>query len=154
METTAGVVVFTQDDLNNAVANAKTMGKQATIDSVCSDIKDIFRSEVVESNMERDYATGLYNTIASKVGGVTINSIGGLYTVEIFYDSNLIMTVEDIEADDEDEACDTVRDGISIDDVTLSFTISHNGDYEQVETSYDRAYRIESELEINATEQD
>lgn len=154
METAQGVVVYTQDDLNNAVANAKTMGKQATIDSVCSDIKDIFRSEVVESNMERDYATGLYNTIASKVGGATVSSIGGLYTVEIFYDSNLIMTVEDIEADDEDEACETVRDGISIDDVVLSFTISHNGDYEQVETSYDRAYRIESELEISATEQD
>lgn len=154
METAQGVVVYTQDDLNNAVANAKTMGTQATIDSVCSDIKSIFRSEVVESNMERDYATGLYNTIASKVGGATVNSIGGLYTVEIFYDSNLIMTVEDIEADDEDEACDTVRDGISIDDVVLSFTISHNGDYEQVETSYDRAYRIESELEISATEQD
>lgn len=154
METAQGVVVYTQDDLNNAVANAKTMGKQATIDSVCSDVKDIFRGEVTQSNMERDYATTLYNTIAEKVGGSTVSSIGGLYTVEITYDSDVIMVVNDIEADDEDEACDTVRDGVSVDDVALSFTISYNGDYEQVETSYDRAYRIETELDFSATEQD
>lgn len=154
METTSGVVVFTQDDLNNAVANAKAIVKDGTVASVCSDVKDIFRSEVTEGNMERDYATTLYNTIAEKVGGSTVTSIGGLYTVEVSYDNDVVMVINDIEADNEDEACDSVREGISVDDVALSFTLSYNGEYEQVETSYDRAWTIESELDLSATEQD
>lgn len=154
METTQGVVVFTQDDLNNAVANARTIVKDGTVASVCEDVKVIFRGEVTEGNMERDYATALYNTIAEKVGGSTVNSIGGLYTVEISHDGEIVMTVNDVEADDEDEACETVSEGISVDDVTLSFVISYNGDYETVETSYDRAYRIQENLDLSATEQD
>jgi len=153
METAQGVVVFTQDDLNNAVLNAKTMVKSAVISDVCSDIKDVFRSEVVESNMERDYATGLYNTIAEKIGGNTIASIGGVYSVEVSYDSTVVMVLNNIEADDEDEACDKARDGISVDDVSISFTLSYEGEYEQVETSYDRAYTIEDNLEYSATEE-
>lgn len=153
METAQGVVVFTQDDLNNAVLNTKTMVKSAVILDVCSDIKDVFRSEVSESNMERDYATGLYNTIAEKIGGNTIESIGGVYSVEVTYDSTVVMVLNNIEADDEDEACDKARDGIEVDDVSISFTLCYEGEYEQVETSYDRAYTIQDNLEYSATEE-
>lgn len=153
METAQGVVVFTQDNLDNAVINAKTMAKSAVILDVCSDIKDVFRSEVVESNMERDYATGLYNTIAEKIGGNTISSIGGVYSVEVTYDNSVVMVLNDIEASDEDEACDKARDGISVDDASLSFTLSYESECEQVETSYSHDYTIVDRLEYSATEE-
>lgn len=153
METANGVIVFTQDDLNNAVANAKTIVKQGVVDSVCSDVKTTFRDEVREGNMERDYATALYNTIAEKVGGVTVESIGGLYTVEVSYEGDVIMSVEGVEASDEDDATEQVSEGISVDDVTIHFTVSYNGDYETVEASYDRAYRIQDSLDFSATEE-
>jgi len=64
------------------------------------------------------------------------------------------MVLNDIEASDEDEACDKAKDGISVDDVAISFTLSYEGEYEQVETSYDRAYTIEENLDYSATEQE
>jgi PDZ domain-containing secreted protein len=119
-----------------------------------SNTKEIFHAEVREGNMERDYATALYNTIAEKVGTSTVTSIGGLYTVEISYEGDVIMTLNDIEAESEDEACDKVSEDLSVDDVQITFTVSVNGDYETVEAPYDRSYRIQEQLEISATEQD
>lgn len=154
METTTGVIVFTQDDLNNAVANARTMVKSSIVDTIGGDIKTIFRGEVREGNMERDYATALYNTIAEKIGAATVTSIGGLYTVEVSYEGDVVMTIEDIEADNEDEATDKVSEDLEVDEVQISFVISHNGDYETVEAPYGSSYRIQEQLELSATEQD
>lgn len=154
METATGVVVFTQDDLNNAVANARTMVKSAVVDTIGGDIKEIFRGEVREGNMERDYATALYNTIAEQIGATTVTSIGGLYTVEISYEGDVVMTVEDVEADTDDEACDRVSDELSVDEVQITFTVTVGSNYETVEAPYDRSYRIQEQLELSATEQD
>lgn len=153
METTAGVVVFTQDDLNSAVENARTSAQSRAVNGVLENVLLTFREEVAGENLERDYATALYNTIAEKSGGSTVESIGGLYTVEVTYDHEVIYTANGVEARDEDDACEQVSENISVDDVTLSFVISYNGDYETVETSYDRAYRIQESLEFNATEE-
>ena len=154
METAQGVIVFTQDDLDNAVANARSLVRNAIVDSFCGDVKEIFRGEVREGNMERDYATALYNTIAEKIGAATVNSIGGLYTVEVSYEGDVVMTIEDIEADNEDEATDKVSEDLEVDEVQMSFVLSHNGDYETVEAPYGSSYRIQEQLELSATEQD
>lgn len=152
METASGMTVYTQDDIDNAVANATIRTKEGTINSVCNDVKDIFKDEVRESNMARDYATALYNTIAQKVGGMEVTTIGATYTVEIVYDGETIMTLNGIEADDEDEATDTVSNEISVDDVELRFTISHDGNYETVESPFD-SWDIITALEYNAIEE-
>lgn len=157
METAQGVVVYTQDDLNNAKTNAELVSESMTITRLSINVKQVFIDEVREGNMERDYATALYNTIAEKVGRPeweTVSSVGGIYTVEVTYEGDVIMTVNDIEANDEDEASEQVADSISVDDVMVTFTVSYDGNYETVEAPYDRAYRIQEQLEFNATEQD
>ena len=152
METASGMTVYTQDDIDNAVANATIRTKESTINSVCNDVKDIFKGEVRESNMERDYATALYNTIAQKVGGTTVTTIGATYTVEIVYEGETVMTLNGVEAEDEDDATEKVSNDISVDDVELRFTISYGSDYETVESPYD-SWDIITALEYNATEE-
>lgn len=153
METTAGVVVFTQDDLNTAVENARTMAKTVAVNGVLDNVLVTLRSEVTGDSMEREYATDIYNRIAVMSGGSEIETIGGLYTVEVTYDHEVIYTANGVEANDEDDACEKVSEGISVDEVTLNFVISYEGDAEQVEVAYDRAYRIAESLEFNATEE-
>ena len=153
METPSGVIVFTQDELNTATEQARTMAKTIATNAVLDNVLTTFRSEVVGDNLERDYATSLYNQIAVKSGGTEIETIGGLYTVEVTYDSDVIYTVNGVEADNEDDACEQVSENISIDDVTLNFVISYDTDAEQVEVMYDRAYRIQESLEFSASEE-
>lgn len=152
METASGMTVFTQDDLNANAEATRAQTRTATTEANMSAVREVLKDEVREDNLQRDYATSLYNTIAEKVGTPALSSIGATYQVEVIYEGDVIMTINGIEADDEDLACEAVSNDISVDDVELRFTISHGSDYETVEMPQD-SWDITQALDFNAIEE-
>ena len=153
METTTGITVYTTDEYNNAVCNAKLEGIAVCNKNNSTSALDVFKSEVRDGSLGRDYASNLYNTIAEACGWETVSTIATTYTVEVIYANNVIGSFEGIEADSEDEAQDKVMDELEVDNPVLSFTVSFNGDSFQAEYEPD-TYDIQTELELSATEEE
>lgn len=115
-------------------------------------IKEVFVSEVSEGNLDRDYATGLFNAIAEKAGQPTIESIGGVYKATVSVFGNTLFEVE-VEADDEDDARDKVTEDISFEDIELSFTARFNGErgdgtVAEYEWDFEELLRDNMEVEV------
>ena len=113
-------------------------------------------SEVGDLVISRDTALAIYNQIATKCGKPNLDTVGAIYQVEVNWnDGTTLMVVEEVEAEDEDEAVDLVRDGIQIDDVSVSLSVSY-GANSGSETIYGLDWELDSlineSLEFRATE--
>ena len=153
METTTGITVYTVDEYNQAIYKANVEGVEYNRKNNAESALDVFKSEVRDGSLGRDYATGLYNTIAEACGWDSVSSIASTYTVEVIYANKVIGSFEGIEADSEDEAQDKVMDDLEVDSPVLSFSVSYNGDSFQAEYEPD-TYDIQTEIELSATEEE
>lgn len=127
--------------------------------SLSVDLRDkaikYFRSLSNSGELTKEEALELYNGLAEALDWVKVDSIGGLYTVSISYQDYAIGEVEDVEADDADEACEMVSGDLYITDPEITFTVSINGNHFEASgtiSTYD--YDPTEELTFEATEQD
>jgi hypothetical protein len=113
---------------------------------------DWFKGEVRSGTMAKEDAEGIFNGLADSLGWDTVESITTLFTVTVDYDGETIAEFSDIEADDEDSACEEVEGNINIDDVEVTLQVSYNGSSQ--EGTVNRTYEFDpSDLSFTATEQ-
>lgn len=113
-------------------------------------------SEVGDLVISRDTALAIYNQIATKCGKPNLDTVGAIYAVEVSWnDGTSLLNVEEVEAEDEDEAIDIVREGILIEDVSVSLSLSFMGNRNR-ETVFGLDWELDSlineSLEFRATE--
>ena len=154
-----GVALYTQEDidaLNTKVNEQFKAGSDYASRSINNSLQDKaikwFRSEVLEGNMAKDDATGIYNGLAEALGWATVDSITPLFTVVVSYNGNTIAEIEDIEADDSDSAESEVRYNLEVTDVEVTFQVTY-GDHTYDET-VNTTYEFDDEFEYQAIEQD
>jgi hypothetical protein len=153
VETTTGITVYTQDEYDNAVATAKLRGMEIATGNDSLSTLNVFKEQVRDGSLGRDYATGLYNEIAEACGWDSVSSIASTYSVDVIYNNDVIGTFSGIEADSEDEAQDKVMDDLEVSDAVLSFTVSCGSDSLQGEI-YPDTYDITTDIELRATEEE
>ena len=101
-------------------------------------------SEVGDLAISRDSALAIYNQIATKCGQPNLDTVGAIYQVEVNWnDGTTIMVVEEVEADSQDDAIDIVRDGLMVDDVSMSLRLSY-GANRGTETIYGLDWELDS----------
>lgn len=153
METTTGITVYTVEEYNNAIATAKLDGIAVAQKNNSLSTLDVFKGQVRDGSLGKDYATGLYNEIAEACGWDSVSSIASTYSVDVIFNHDVVGTFEGIEADSEDEATDLVMDGLEVDNAVLSFTVSYGNDSLNAEI-YPDTYDISTDIELRATEEE
>lgn len=153
METAGGLTVYTAEEMSQAVTDGQVRTLNSLKQTFADEILQLFRSEVEEGNLTREYATDLYNGIASAIGFDTVESISSKWTVEAVYNDEVIAEFTDIEADSEEEAIDKVSSDLSVEEVEMTITIEYDGRTETGSVSGD-CYRVLEKITLNATEQE
>lgn len=88
---------------------------------------EVFRNEIQYGTMDNDSALELCNSILSALGWQTTDSITRLFTVSVTYYDTIIAEFDDVEATDEETACQMVSDDMHLGDAEITFDISYNG---------------------------
>ena len=153
METTTGITVYTIDEYNQAVYKANVEGIEFCKKNSSESALYVFKSQIRDGHLGREYATMLYNELAEACGWDSVSGIASTYSVDVIYNNDVIGTFEGIEADSEDEASDKVMDDLEVTDAVLSFTVSCGSDSLQGEV-YPDTYDIATDLELRATEEE
>jgi len=154
-----GVNIYTDQDVQEKVAEAKTTATDSanryTNLRIAGVVETTFKSEVREGNMEEDYAVGLYNNLASQLDWSTIDNLSVKYTATVYAFDDELFTINDIEADDEQSAEQSIWDDLNISNVRLSFDIEASGEggYFRGDV-YDLDDFINDNIKIEVTEQD
>ena len=75
----------------------------------------------------------IYNTIAEANGWATIEAFTKQFTVTVMYQGQEVAMFQDVEAEDEDSACEDVLENMSVDSCTVSLSISYGNKSEDAE---------------------
>ena len=109
------------EDNHNTIKNVTTF-------RIGQDVLDTFKSWVRDGEISNDSATELWNDLAKRMGWETVTSLLLYYTVEVTYSGDVLATFSGIEASDDEEAIDTVRDNLDISELEVSGTLSYKRD--------------------------
>jgi hypothetical protein len=152
METTTGTLVYTAEELQRAIESvqADTRISQSRIIGV--EIFNIFKREVIEGNLDHDYALGLYNEIAQMCGFDEVDAIRRTYSATVSYQGEVVLELTSIEANDEDDAKDKIESDLTVEEATLSFTVSYGMDSQSADVAYSDS-DILAELEVEVEEE-
>lgn len=158
---TEGKTLFTTEEVeaikashSQVVADAEASTAIRTSDRLNQLALEWFKSEVRSGSMMKEDAEGIYNGLAEALGWATVNSLSTLYTVEVSYKGNYIAEFSDIEADDEESACDKVREDISISDINISFDVEYDNNTTTAEATLSSwEFDPSEDFEYEATEQ-
>jgi hypothetical protein len=153
VETTTGITVYTIDEYNQAVYKANVEGIEFCKKNNSESALYVFKSQIRDGHLGREYATMLYNELGEACGWDSVSSIASTYSVDVIYNNDVIGTFSGIEADSEDEATDKVMDDLEVTDAVLSFTVSIGSDDMQGEI-YPDTYDIATDIELRATEEE
>ena len=86
------------------------------------------RALISEGTLTKTEGLETYNTIADHNGWANIEAITSTYTVEVCYNSDIVLTVSGVEADTEEEATAEVLENLEVDNIRVKFDVSY-GDY-------------------------
>jgi hypothetical protein len=153
VETTTGITVYTKEEYDSAIVKANIEGIEFCKKNNGESALYVFKSQIRDGHLGREYATMLYNELAEACGWDSVSGIASTYSVDVIYNNDVIGTFEGIEADSEDEASDKVMDDLEVTDAVLSFTVSCGSDSLQGEI-YPDTYDIATDLELRATEEE
>lgn len=126
--------------------------RHITKSSAMNKVADGLRNAMDNGEIDRETAKSLYDYIELEIESGVSNPFHTFDVTVSFYSQDILVIT--VEADDEDSAIESVREDISLDDMSISFSISHN--YESGEYSGDvdewhfRDYILEN-LEYSAT---
>lgn len=152
---------------NNEVLEASTPNQEVLITEVITKAKAMERARVTQglgeitlstiqsmvndNNLDNDIALEVYNAIADACGYPNVDSLTKKFAVTIRYNNCHIMTIHDVEADDEESAVDkVVNDGSYEVSAKVSFT--YDGYQETIRTDITDFVSWE-DLDIEAEEQ-
>lgn len=113
--------------METEVCGTATKAVDQVMSVVCNSLRHFTKtSEVGDLAITRDSALAIYNQVAVQCGKPTLDSVGAIYQVEVNWnDGTTLLVVEEVEADDEDDAVDMVRDGLNVDEVSLHVSLSY-----------------------------
>lgn len=148
-----GVLFYTQDELNAEVTNATGIATRRESNRIYENTLGAMQRMTREGEIDDESATSIYNEIAELNGWATVTTLCPKWTVQVQLFNETVGEFTDIEANDEDEACDKVRENIEIDDFTICVSLSY-GD-ESIEGEVHGSYRfdINDNLDFYAEEQ-
>lgn len=114
-------------EITKEQAEAYRLGADSAIQSVLKTLNDSLSVSVRAGEVENDYAVDLYNTVASSVSQPRITSFKATYTVTVSVFGSTILEISDVEADDEDEACEKVADNLTVESLDVNFALDSLG---------------------------
>jgi hypothetical protein len=130
------VVAQTTKALNEAYADADLRlqrAKDNLSESIAEALVSVLKTFTQNGDIDKSTAQEIYDAMKYKCGWSDANLMVNTYEVTVTLNGDFIAEVSDIEAEDEDEACDLVRDDFILYDATANLTFRHNGndyDYE------------------------
>jgi hypothetical protein len=122
--------------------------------AIALDLVETLRNQVANEGLDKATAQDIYDTMKAtwnwSEASLTVNQ----YLVTVTLDGSHIAEVE-IEAEDEDEACDLVRDDFVLYNADVALTFRYNGDdYEHEVTGMEHELgEYQDSLEFTADEQ-
>ena len=152
MNTINGETVYTADEVR--VSNERAMADKT--EHISEIVRDVLVEEIHNANLTEEYALGLYNRIADRVGDPfpNLTALSKTFTVTVKYGYDEVLTVSGVKALDEDEAVQEVSDNLTVSGARLTFDIEYDGDgnaSDSVEVDYDDD-EISSNLDVTAEE--
>ena len=149
-----GVLFYTQEEMDaktsdHTIKLVRELALQN--DKTSNGIIEVLKSEIREGNIEKDYANALYREFCDNVGLVH-KEITTTYTVTVSYQGTEVAKFGGVEASDEDDACDNVRDNMGTDDIEVTMTLSFNDDTEYGSVSLS-SYELELDFDYEAEEE-
>jgi hypothetical protein len=148
---------YTYADINQATADGGAWGTRTEKSRAHALTLDIFKSEVREGNIERGYATELFNAIAEANGWQIVTAIATAYTVTVSVFGLDVLEVNGVEAESDDEACELVQGDIEVSDLDINFSITSMGTTGYGSASgydYDFDSILQDNMEFSATEEE
>jgi hypothetical protein len=141
MEYTQDVLFYTEAEVTAKVAEAHTIAEQNAdlrvqrakvilSETIAESLVETLKAYVESSDLDKTTAQDIYDSMRIKHIWSDANLTANLYNVFVTLDGAEIAQVE-VEAQDEDEACDTVRDDFVLynADVTLTFMDGQGNEY-------------------------
>jgi hypothetical protein len=142
MEYTQDALFYTAEEmvakvteaLNQAHTDADLRVQRAKVmlhETVAESLVETLKAYVESNDLDKATAQDIYDSMRIKHLWSDANLTANLYTVSVTLDGDLIAEIE-IEAQDEDEACDTVRDDFTLwnANVSLTFRDAQGNEYE------------------------
>lgn len=117
------ITYVTSTESEARIANALEAGTKAGKKETMSLLTESLRNHVDSGDMEKDLAKDIWTE--TNAGDSDGNPFWTTFTVTVSLDGNDLFEVNEVEADDAQEACDSVAQDMSVDDITVSVTIRH-----------------------------
>jgi hypothetical protein len=166
MDYTQIPLFYTEDEVTAKVAEAHTIAEQngdlrvqRAKDNlnahIAESLVEVLKTNVQMGDLDKATAQDIYDTMKVKHDWSDASLTVNLYNVTVTLDGSEIAEVE-IEAEDEDEACDLVRDDFTLynADVTLTFTDGQGNEYTHEVTGVEHEmYEYQDSLEFTAEQQ-
>lgn len=156
-----GVTLYGESD----VTELKVVWEKQCVENVTARVEGqiqdslitVFKREIGHGNMTKDYAVELYNKIADENRWTHVSQIAVTYNVTVTLFGDSILFVENVEANDEDEACDKVTEELDFSDIEVNFTVSALGEDASATVSDDSYYVdfagiLRDNIEVSAEE--
>lgn len=167
MEYTQDALFYTAEEmvtkvteaLNQAHTDADLRVHRAKVmlnEHISESLVETLKAYAETGDLDKTTAQDIYDTMKVKHLWADTSLTTNTYTVCVTLDGNLIAEVEGIEAQDEDEACDTVRDDFFLynANVSLTFRDGQGNDYEyEVEGVEHEMSDYQDSLEFSADQQ-
>jgi hypothetical protein len=156
-----GVTLYGESD----VTELKVVWEKQCVENVTARVEGqiqdslitVFKREIGHGNMSKDYAVELYNKIADENRWTHVEKIAVTYNVTVTLFGDSILFVENIEANDEDDACDKVTEDLDFSDIEVNFSVSALGE-DACATVTDDSYYVDfagilrDNIEVSAEE--
>lgn len=156
-----GVTLYGESD----VTELKIVWEKQCVENVTARVEGqiqdslitVFKREIGHGNMSKDYAVELYNKIADENRWTHVEKIAVTYNVTVTLFGDSILFVENIEANDEDDACDKVTEDLDFSDIEVNFTVSALGEDASATVTDDSYYVdfsgiLRDNIEVSAEE--
>ena len=167
MEYTQDALFYTAEEMVTKVTEALNQAhtdadlrvhraKTSLNEHISESLVETLKAYVESGDLDKTTAQDIYDAMKVKHLWADTNLTTNTYTVCVTLDGNLIAEVEGIEAQDEDEACDTVRDDFFLynANVSLTFRDGQGNDYEyEVEGVEHEMSDYQDSLEFSADQQ-
>ena len=134
MFTLNDITYYEESDIATRVEEARNAGKEWGWNTLRAsnraDVLAIFKSEVSDGSMTEEDAVELFNKIATACGWehAEESDLRTRFRAEVSLLGEVVLELDDIEADDEDDAKQKVLDDISFDNIEVRGDLSVLGD--------------------------
>ena len=157
---------YTEDEVTAKVTEAVTASHENTEHriqrvkdnlncAIALDLVEVLRNQVANDGLDKATAQDIYDTMKVKHDWADASLTVNQYLVTVTLDGSEIAEVE-VEAEDEDEACDLVRDDFTLynADVTLTFMDGQGNEYTHEVTGVEHEMSdYQDSLDFNAEQQ-